>query len=82
MNRSKSIRSFIKFTHHQCHHHTVKLQDYHIIGLQNNMQLLAKEIRSMEKHMIDLSLKIDKLEKGLQIEGKISQNSINKIKIL
>ena len=52
------MQRVIKTITRQCHHHSIKLEDYHVIGLQNHIRNLTKEIKNMEKTILNLSLKI------------------------
>ena len=51
----------------RCHHDkTVKLQDYHIIGLHNNLRTLANEITSLNKTVKNLESQITDLHLELK----------------
>ena len=48
----------------QCHH-SIKLTDYQVIGLHNNIRLMANAVKEMTQEIKILNNKIDKLEKQL-----------------
>ncbi len=66
---NRLIKNLIVSNIRQCHHdRPVKLQDYHIIGLHNNLTKLVKEITDLHKTVQQLEIKITCLE--LQLKNK------------
>ena len=58
-----SINRVNKCNIRNCHHdHKVQLQEYHIIGLHNNLTRLVNEITNLNKKVDILQHKIDNLE--------------------
>ena len=53
------------------HGHSVKLQDYHVIGLQKSCLEMAKEVKLLRQEIVYLK-KVIVSDRGLDVESRIN----------